>query len=108
MSDRIVIPLPGLGTLELPREVFEQHLIRPADAVPAAPAVELLDADQLEQRTGIPSSWWMTQARERRIPFRKLGRYVRFDLAEVMACAAYRRRAVDCTGNHIHKGGASV
>lgn len=106
MSDRVVIPLPGLGTLELPREVFEQHLIRPSESAPTK-QVELVDADQLEERTRIPASWWMTQARERRIPFRKLGRYVRFDLAEVMECDAYRRRAVDDTGQPIQKGRAS-
>ena len=108
MSDRIVIPLPGLGTLELPREVFEEHLVR-VDACPAPERLgaELVDAEQLEQRTGIPASWWMTQARERRVPFRKFGRYVRFDLAEVMACDAYKRRAIDSTGHQIQSRGAN-
>lgn len=104
MSDLVLIPLPGLGTLELPRDVFEQHLVRPVSAAPAPPLPELVDADQLEASTGIPSSWWMTQARERRVPFKKLGRYVRFDLAEVMACDAFKRRAVDSTGLPIQKG----
>lgn len=107
MTD-VLIPLPGLGTLKLPRDVFEQHLVRP-EPVPSAPAAaaELVDADQLEQRTGIPASWWMTQARERRVPFRKLGRYVRFDFAEATGCEAYKRRAIDSTGQPIQKGRAS-
>jgi hypothetical protein len=97
MSERILIPLPGLGTLELPREVFDQHLLRPQ--MPSVkPASELVDADELEERTGIPASWWMTQARERRLPFRKIGRYVRFDVAEIMECDAYRRRTLDNSG----------
>ena len=108
MSDRVLIPLPGVGTLELPREVYEQHLVRPAPTAPLrAQEAEILDADQLEQRTGVPASWWMTQARERRIPFKKFGRYVRFDFAEVAACDAYRRRVIDDTGQRVQSGGAS-
>jgi hypothetical protein len=94
MSEHILIPLPGLGTLALPRDVFEQHLVKPAHEI-ASPTSELMDADSLEARTGIPASWWMTQARERRVPFRKMGRYVRFDVAEVMSCEAYKRRALE-------------
>jgi hypothetical protein len=93
MSERILIPLPGLGTLELPREVFEQHLVRPTAPEPASSASELVDADELERRTRIPASWWLTQARERRVPFRKIGRYVRFDVDEVFRCDEFRRKA---------------
>ncbi len=111
MADRVLIPLGSVGTLDLPRALFEQHLVAPAAAeTPAqASAIELVDADQLATRTGIPSSWWMTQARERRIPFRKLGRYVRFDFAEVTAADPYVRRAIPdgCTGSHNRKGRAS-
>jgi hypothetical protein len=94
MSEHILIPLPGLGTLALPRDLFEQHLLKPAE-VTGSPQSELVDADGLQARTGIPASWWMTQARERRVPFRKMGRYVRFDVAEVMACDAYKCRALE-------------
>ena len=70
MNEHILIPLPGLGASALPRDVFEQHLLKPGDAV-VSPASELVDADGLEARTGIPASWWMTQARERRCHFEK-------------------------------------
>ena len=93
MSERILIPLPGLGTLELPREVFEQHLVRPAAAEPASSASQLVDAEELERRTQIPASWWLAQARERGVPYRKIGRYVRFDVDEVLCCEAFRRKA---------------
>ena len=110
MSDVVLIPLAPLGTLKLPRELFEKYLERPGAAtVPAAqpePA-QLLDAAELETRTGVPASWWMTQARERRVPFQKFGRYVRFDLAEVRACDAYKRRVIDSTGHRVQNGGAS-
>lgn len=93
MSEQILIPLPGLGTLALPREVFEQHLLSPT-TTPTMSSSELVDADELQARTGIPASWWMAQARERRLPFRKMGRYVRFDVAEIMSCDVYKRRAL--------------
>jgi hypothetical protein len=108
VSDSVIIPLPGLGTLELPRDVFERHLLRPALTAPASTlADELLSAEQMEGRTGIAASWWMTQARERRIPFHKLGRYVRFSFREVTACDAYKRRAIDDTGHRVQSGGAN-
>lgn len=93
MSERILILLPGLGTLELPREVFDQHLLKPSMPTSKSPS-ELVDATQLEERTGIPASWWLTQARERRVPFRKIGRYVRFDVDEVFCCEEFRRKAI--------------
>ena len=106
-TDRVLLPLPGIGTLALTRDQFETALKAGQDLamcripVASGPVVsagktesELLDAEQLQAKTGIPSSWWMTQARERRIPFRKLGRRVRFAFDEVMACEAYKRRAL--------------
>jgi hypothetical protein len=108
VSDRVLIPLPGLGTLDLPREVYEHHLTRqPEPARQEQAPSEILDAEQLEARTGVPASWWMTQARERRVPFMKLGRYVRFNFAEVSQCDAYQRRVIDCTGHRVQSRGAS-
>jgi len=43
-------------------------------------------------RTGVPKSWWMAQARQRQIPFRKFGRRVRFDPKEVLIAPAFRAR----------------
>lgn len=104
----VLVPLPGVGTLELPREVFEQYLrVDVPPRVERVGSADIVDADKLEERTGIPASWWMTQARERRIPFHKFGRYVRFDFAEVTRCDAYKRRAVDGAGHEIQTGGAS-
>lgn len=51
MSERILIPLPGLGTLELPREVFDHHLLKPSMPTSKSPS-KLVDAAQLEERTG--------------------------------------------------------
>jgi len=113
-GDIVLIPLAPLGVLELPRSVFEQYL-RKAEVATAAPAVspaKLLSAEQMESATNIPASWFATQARERRIPFRKLGRYVRFDFDEVMASEPLQRRAIppgqmNCTGSENRNGRAS-
>ncbi len=58
----------------------------------ATPA--LLTADEMAQQTGVPSSWWMTQARERRLPHVRIGRRVRFNAAEVLASETFRRAAI--------------
>lgn len=106
IADHIVIPLPGLGTLELPSEVFDKHLLRTQNSSVKGeqPSPELLDANQLEKRTGIPASWWAAQARERRVPFHKFGRYVRFDITEIFACDVYRRPVVDDSGHSRRRG----
>ncbi|MES1195354.1 MAG: hypothetical protein ABUL58_00210 [Steroidobacter sp.] len=107
MTDHVIIPLGVMGVLELPRDVFERHLVKSAPAVTSIEPAALVDAQQLEQRTGIPASWWMTQARERRVPSKKIGRYVRFDVAQVLACDAYQRHAITCTGLPIQRELAS-
>lgn len=115
-GDLVLIPLAPLGTLELPRSVFEQYLRRPeapAAASASSAAPKLLSAEEMEAATSIPASWYATQARERRIPFRKLGRYVRFDFDEVMASEPLQRRAIacgqmNCTGSLDRKARASV
>lgn len=107
MSDQVILAIPGVGTLALTRERFEEALksgrefTAPVSSVAEpvqSPATHtqpsaLLDADQLEDLTNIPRTWWMTRARERRIPFRKIGRRVRFVLEEVMACEEFKRTA---------------
>jgi hypothetical protein len=111
MPDIVVIPFPGIGTLAMTREQFNAALTAGRElAVPAhfpqlrsAPAEELVDADSLETRTGVPASWWMAQARERRIPFRKIGRRVRFQPQEVLNSDAFRRREVGVTPTHLDK-----
>lgn len=46
MSDVVLIPLAPLGTLKLPREVFEQYLERPAD-VSAQPPLHAICTESL-------------------------------------------------------------
>lgn len=43
----------------------------------------LLTAEELAVRLGVPAKWPLAQARAGHIPHVKLGRYVRFDVADV-------------------------
>jgi excisionase family DNA binding protein len=43
----------------------------------------LLDAKEIAERLGVPESWVRESARSGAIPHLRLGRYVRFDLADV-------------------------
>jgi excisionase family DNA binding protein len=45
----------------------------------------LLDAKEIADRLGVPESWIRESARAGVIPHVRLGRYVRFDLADVEA-----------------------
>jgi hypothetical protein len=121
MADRILVALPDGRWLALDHATFIAALTTGAEmmapspvAAASAPApAKLLTAHDMEAATGIPASWYSTQARERRIPFRKLGRYVRFDFDEVMASEPLQRRAIppgqmNRTGSLDRKGRASV
>lgn len=91
----------AVGTLAMTREQFNSALAAgramssaPPTVDPQRPRDVLVDAAGMETRTGVPASWWMTQARERRIPFQKIGRRVRFDPVAVLESDAFRRRAL--------------
>ena len=44
---------------------------------------KLVDIQTLSERLDLPKSWIYTRTRKGEIPFRKLGRYVRFDVNEI-------------------------
>jgi excisionase family DNA binding protein len=44
----------------------------------------LLTSEALAQQLSVPVSWVYEQSRQGRIPTHKIGRYLRFDLAEVI------------------------
>jgi excisionase family DNA binding protein len=48
-------------------------------------AAELLTPKDLADRLKVPLSWVYQQSRQGHIPTHRLGRYVRFDLQEVLA-----------------------
>lgn len=47
-------------------------------------ATELLTPEELAEKLKLPVSWVYEQSRLGNIPTHKLGRYIRFDLAEVL------------------------
>lgn len=105
MADTIVLPIAGLGILVMDRATFDAALSAGRALVPSeAPKprtstrgsdAQLLDAEQLEAVTAVPATWWMAAARARRIPFRKIGRRVRFVLEEIIACEELKRRELE-------------
>jgi excisionase family DNA binding protein len=96
MTDRVIIPLPGVGTLAMDREVFEQALAAGA-SISAAPAGShaasdepLMSSDQLAAALGVPVSWIDQKAREGVIPSLEFGRWRRFRRSEVEAAVSRR------------------
>ena len=67
------------------------HLGAPPSAVPLG-AAPLLDAQGAAALLNVPASWVLAEARADRIPHVRLGRYVRFDAAELQAWWLTRRR----------------
>jgi excisionase family DNA binding protein len=64
-----------------------------ADAyIARTPAQPLLDAKQAGALLNVPASWVLAEARADRIPHVRLGKYVRFDVAELDAWWRARAR----------------
>lgn len=104
MTDLVLIPVNG-EWLAFDRDEFDRARRRaaeligqpaPANAAPAA--FRLLTAKQMEEATGIPASWFMRQASERRIPAHKWGRYWLFDPAEIKRVEGFQRPAIPAGG----------
>ena len=88
MTDRVIIPLPGIGTLDLSRQEYEAAL-RPIAApapIAAAPSQEeLVNAKVLSAALSLPVSCIYEYAKAGRIPSVRVGRHVRFNHAHVLA-----------------------
>ena len=48
-----------------------------------APSAPLIDIDQAAERLGVTARFMCRLVDERRIPFHKIGKYVRFDPADI-------------------------
>jgi hypothetical protein len=102
MVAEVLVPLPDGRWLGMSREDFMQAVLHGEEAMaaqkPPQSPIEttdcLLTADQLEARTSVPASWWETAARRGEVPHFRLGKYVRFRMAD--AVAAYQARPTDC------------
>jgi len=95
--DFVIIPF-GTEVLVLDHGAFEEARQRGRELMPppAPPspvsASEILDAADMEVRTGIPASWFLEQARRNAIPHIRAGKYVRFKLEETLSALAGGKR----------------
>ena len=64
--------------------------VRLGAATPVAESEPLVDAKTLAQHLGTPESWVRGEQRAERIPYLKLGRYIRFKIRDVEASLAAR------------------
>lgn len=84
----VLIPLPGIGTLELTREAYGAALrpIAPTQGLEAVPpsTPELVKAKVLAARLSLPTSCVYQYAKEGRIPCVRAGKHVRFDVDQVL------------------------
>jgi len=89
MADSVLIPLPGVGTLELTREQYNAalHPIAVAAAAQAAASttVELVTAKALAAQLSLPVSCLYEYAKAGRIPCVRAGKHVRFNADQVLA-----------------------
>ncbi len=77
--------LPALaGELEAAKVQLWARATTPALTPAPDSKTELLDAKGMAERLGVPESWVREQARQRTIPCRHVGRYVRFDPTAVL------------------------
>lgn len=91
MADRVLIPLPGVGTLALTREEYEAGLAagRELSGAPA-PSLEptahplFVDATEIARLTNTAVSWWESAARESDCPSLFIGKVRRFKVAECL------------------------
>jgi hypothetical protein len=91
MGDRVLIPLPGIGTLALSADAYRDGLAEGAKlAAAAAPSSAptgdpLLDAEQAAAQMSVTARWLEDSARAGIIPHVKLGRFIRFRVSEIAA-----------------------
>jgi hypothetical protein len=93
-ADIVLIPLGAAGVLELPREVYERHLVAPRAPMPAAAPEKWLNSRQLAELTGIGDVTLEQMAARGDIPCIRAGKALRFLASEVLF--SLRSRPRDC------------
>jgi excisionase family DNA binding protein len=95
VGQRVLILLPGIGTLALEEETYRRALEEGAKfSVKTAPTDDpneaLLDSQQLADVLQIPVTWIEQQAREGNIPSLSFGRRRRFRRSSVEAAIQHQ------------------
>jgi excisionase family DNA binding protein len=95
MLQRVLIPLPGVGTLALDEEAYRRALeegakLNPFPEPTADPNERLLDSQQLADVLQVPVTWIEQQAREGNIPSLPFGRRRRYRRSAVEAAIKQR------------------
>ena len=90
MTQRVLIPLPGVGTLALDEETYRRALeegsrFKPVHELEPDPNERLLDSKQLADVLQVPVTWIEQQAREGNIPSLPCGRRRRYRRSAVEA-----------------------
>lgn len=103
MADRVLIPLPGIGTLALSADAYRDGLaegarfcVAPAPSAPLMEAPILVDAEKMAQITSTSPSWWEAAARNLDCPSIFVGNQRRFKVADCLAwLESVQERSVD-------------
>jgi excisionase family DNA binding protein len=95
VSQRVLIPLPGIGTLALEEDAYRRALEEGAKFSPTPesdsdPNERLLDSQQLAEVLQVPVTWIEQQAREGNIPSLPFGRRRRYRRSAVEAAIKQR------------------
>jgi excisionase family DNA binding protein len=90
MTQYVLIPLPGVGTLALDEETYRRALeegtkFNPTRELTTDPNERLLDSQQLAEILQVPVTWIEQKAREGNIPSLTCGRRRRYRRSAVEA-----------------------
>ena len=81
MNEANTPSLLGQALLDAIRQAVTEAL---ASAPGNGKTTELLTPEELAKKLRVPSSWVYEQSRQKKIPTHRIGRYIRFDLHEVL------------------------
>jgi hypothetical protein len=89
----VLVPMPSGEFLALSQDAFAEARALGQRMAGRSPAVRgdaasitdepLLTAEQMEERTSIPATWFLEQARKEALPHIRAGKYVRFRFSEL-------------------------